>query len=264
MFVAPFAATFQPARCMMDPTSGTGTLAFRRVLLKLSGEALMGARSAGVDAEVVTRFASEVKNALDIGANVAIVIGGGNYFRGVSDVGRQFDRATADTVGMLATVMNALVFSDVLERMGQPTRVMTALQMPQVAEPFIRRRAIRHMEKGRVVILAAGTGHPFFSTDTAAVLRALEIKADAILKGTKVDGVYTADPVTNPSASLYDTVTYSEVLERGLGVMDATAIALCREHRLPLMVFNIRTPGNLARVLRGEPVGTRVEQEEGR
>ncbi len=248
----------------METTPGSGTLAYRRILLKLSGEALMGSRHAGVDGEVVARFATAVKGARDLGAEVAIVIGGGNYFRGVSEVGRQFDRATADTVGMLATVMNALVFCDVLERMGQPTRVMTALQMPQVAEPFIRRRAIRHLEKGRVVILAAGTGHPFFSTDTAAVLRALEIKADAILKATKVDGVYTADPVTTPTATRYDTVTYSEVLERGLGVMDATAIALCREHRLPLVVFSIRDADNLARVLRGEPVGTRVEQEEGR
>jgi uridylate kinase len=248
----------------MEPIPGTGTLAYKRILLKLSGEALMGARHSGVDADVVSRFADEVKGARDLGADVAIVIGGGNYFRGVSEVGRQFDRATADTVGMLATVMNALVFCDVLERRGQPTRVMTALQMPQVAEPFIRRRAVRHMEKGRVVILAAGTGHPYFSTDTAAVLRALEIRADAILKATKVDGVYTADPVTDPTATRYDTVTYSEVLERGLGVMDATAIALCREHRLPLVVFNIKTPGNLARVLRGEPVGTRVEQEEAR
>jgi uridylate kinase len=248
----------------MEPTSGTGTLAYKRIVLKLSGEALQGAKSGGVDADVVARFAGEVKDARELGADVAIVIGGGNYFRGVSEVGRQFDRATADTVGMLATVMNALVFQDVLERQGVPTRVMTALEMRQVAEPFIRRRCLRHLEKGRVVILAAGTGHPYFSTDTAAVLRALEIKADAILKATKVDGVYTADPVTDPTATRYDTVTYSEVLERGLGVMDATAIALCREHRLPLVVFSIRTPGNLARVLMGEPVGTRVTQEEGR
>lgn len=248
----------------MEPTSGTGTLAYKRVLLKLSGEALQGARHSGVDADVVATFAGEVKEARELGADVAIVIGGGNYFRGVSEMGRQFDRATADTVGMLATVMNALVFQDVLERQGVPTRVMSALEMRQVAEPFIRRRCLRHLEKGRVVVLAAGTGHPFFSTDTAAVLRALEIKADAILKATKVDGVYTADPVTDPTATRYDTVTYSEVLERGLGVMDATAIALCREHRMPLAVFNIRTPGNLARVLKGEPVGTRVVQEEER
>jgi uridylate kinase len=248
----------------MEPTSGTGTLAYKRIVLKLSGEALQGAKSGGVDADMVARFAGEVKDARELGADVAIVIGGGNYFRGVSEVGRQFDRATADTVGMLATVMNALVFQDVLERQGVPTRVMTALEMRQVAEPFIRRRCLRHLEKGRVVILAAGTGHPYFSTDTAAVLRALEIKADAILKATKVDGVYTADPVTDPTATRYDTVTYSEVLERGLGVMDATAIALCREHQLPLVVFSIRTPGNLARVLMGEPVGTRVTQEEGR
>jgi len=248
----------------MEPTPGTGTLAFKRIVLKLSGEALQGSKSGGVDADVVARFAGEVKDARELGADVAIVIGGGNYFRGVSEVGRQFDRAAADTVGMLATVMNALVFQDVLERQGVPTRVMTALEMRQVAEPFIRRRCLRHLEKGRVVILAAGTGHPYFSTDTAAVLRALEIKADAILKATKVDGVYTADPMTDPTATRYDTVTYSEVLERGLGVMDATAIALCREHRLPLVVFSIRAPGNLARVLKGEPVGTRVNQEDDR
>jgi len=237
-------------------------LRFQRVLLKLSGEALQGHRPSGVDPDVVTAFAQEVKSAREMGVQMALVIGGGNYFRGISEVGRQFDRATADTVGMLATVMNALVFCDVLERLGQPTRVMTALQMPQVAEPFIRRRAIRHMEKGRVVLLAAGTGHPFFSTDTAAVLRALEIQADAVLKGTKVDGVYTADPARHADAVRYDRVSFSRVLEEGLGVMDATAIALCREHRLPLVVFDIRQPGNLVRLLSGESIGTEVMQEE--
>ncbi|MBP7124902.1 UMP kinase [Myxococcota bacterium] len=246
----------------MPPDSASQGPRFRRVLLKLSGEALQGHRSAGVDPEVVTAFAQEVKGAREMGAQMALVIGGGNYFRGISEVGRQFDRATADTVGMLATVMNALVFCDVLERLGQPTRVMTALQMPQVAEPFIRRRAIRHMEKGRVVLLAAGTGHPFFSTDTAAVLRALEIQADAVLKGTKVDGVYTADPARHADAVRYDRVSFSRVLEEGLGVMDATAIALCREHRLPLVVFDIRRPGNLVRLLSGESIGTEVIQEE--
>jgi uridylate kinase len=231
---------------------------FRRVLLKLSGEALMGGQAFGVDPVIVDGLAGEVAEARAMGVDVSLVIGGGNFFRGVSEAGRRFDRGTADTVGMLATMMNALVFQDALERQGHPTRVMTALEMPRVAEMFIRRRALRHLEKGRIVLFASGTGHPYFSTDTAAVLRALEIKADAILKGTKVDGVYTADPMLDSTATRYETIGYQEVIEKGLRVMDQTAIALCRENRLPLMVFNARVPGNLGRLLRGEPVGTLV------
>lgn len=240
----------------MDPQETPGP--FKRVLLKLSGEALMGDRQFGIDPETVSKMAQAIAEVRRIGVEIALVIGGGNFFRGVSEAGRKFDRGTADNVGMLATVMNALVFQDALEKLGLNTRVMTAVEMRNMAEPFIRRRAMRHLEKGRVVLFAAGTGHPYFSTDTAAVLRALEIKADAILKGTKVDGVYSADPVKDPSAVRYERISHQEVLERGLGVMDQTAIALCRENGIPLFVFSMRDPENLVRLMRGEQVATLV------
>lgn len=231
---------------------------YKRILLKLSGEVLMGQRPAGIDPDTVARLANEVAEIHRSGVEVCLVIGGGNFFRGMSDVGRQFDRATADTVGMLATVMNGLIFQNALEVAGIETRVMTALEMRPMAEMFIRRRALRHLEKGRVVIFSAGTGHPYFSTDTAAVLRALEIRADAIFKATKVDGVYSADPVKDPSAVRYDHVSFQEVLEKGLAVMDQAAIALCRENQMPLVVFDIKEPGNLFKVIADPSIGTLV------
>lgn len=218
----------------------------------------MGPESHGLHPDTVVRLAEEIAEARALGVEISLVVGGGNFFRGISGVGRMFERSTADTVGMLATVMNGLVLQDALERVGVPTRVLSAIQMPQVCEMFIRRRAIRHLEKGRIVIFVAGTGHPYFSTDTGAVLRALEIGAEAILKGTKVDGVYTADPVTHPEARRFDRVTYQEVIEMGLKVLDQTAVALCRENRLPLHVFNIRVPGNIPSILQGNIVGTIV------
>ncbi len=220
----------------------------------------MGPESHGVHPETVMRLASEVAEARMLGVEIALVVGGGNFFRGVSGTGQKFERSTADMVGMLATVMNGLILQDALERVGLQTRVLSAVQMPQVCEPFIRRRAIRHLEKGRVVVFVAGTGHPYFSTDTGAALRALEIGAEAILKGTKVDGVYDADPVTHRDATRFVRVSYQEVIEKGLKVLDQTAVALCRENRLPLHVFNIRVPGNIPALLRGEPVGTLVAE----
>ncbi len=231
---------------------------YRRVLLKLSGEALMGPQAFGVHPETIDRMAGEIAEAKALGVEVAIVIGGGNFWRGISTVGRKFERASSDTVGMLATVMNGLVFQDALERLGVETRLMTALHMRQVAEPFIRRRALKHLERGHVVLFEAGTGHPYFSTDTAAALRALEVRADAIVKGTKVDGVYTADPMTDPTAVRYDQVSYHEVLDKGLKVMDATAVALCMENHMPVHVLNARQPGNIVRLLKGETVGTLI------
>ena len=231
---------------------------YKRVLLKVSGEVLMGERAFGVDALVVDRISREVKEAHDLGVEIGIMIGGGNFFRGVSVVGREFERSTADTVGMLATVMNGLLLQDALERIGLQTRVLSAIQMPQVCEMFIRRRAIRHLEKGRVVIFVAGTGHPYFSTDTGAVLRALEIGAQAIMKGTKVDGVYSADPEKHKDARLYRSLTYQEVIEKNLGVMDQTAVALCRENKLALHVFNIKVAGNIPAILRGDDIGTTI------
>lgn len=218
----------------------------------------MGPNPHGVHPETVMRLAREIVEARALGAEISLVVGGGNFFRGASGTGRMFERSTADTVGMLATVMNGLILQDALERVGLQTRVLSATQMPQVCELFIRRRAIRHLEKGRVVIFVAGTGHPYFSTDTGAALRALEIGAEAILKGTKVDGVYTADPMTDPAARKFDRITYQEVIEKGLAVLDQTAVALCRENRLPVHVFNIRVPGNIPAILRGEPIGTVV------
>ena len=235
------------------------SLPFRRVLLKLSGEALLGEQSFGIDVNVARSVAEEVKQAHELGTQIAVVVGGGNIFRGVSVSAGNMDRASADYIGMLATVMNAVVLQDALEKIGINTRVLSAIDIPQLAEPFIRRRAIRHLEKRRVVILAAGTGNPFFSTDSAAALRALEIKADAILKGTKVDGVYSADPMKDATATRFDCITFQEVLEKRLRVMDASAISLCRDNNVPIIVFNMRTAGNIARVVRGEAgVGTLV------
>jgi len=237
-----------------DPSSPL----YSRVLLKLSGEALMGEQSYGIDPAVATRIAADVKSIQALGVQVAIVIGGGNIFRGVAASARGMDRATGDYMGMLATVINALALQDALEQQGVNTRTVSAIEMRAVAEPFIRRRAIRHLEKGRVVIFAAGTGNPYFTTDTAAALRAMEIKADVILKGTKVDGIYTADPMLDPTATKYQTISYLQVLERQLKVMDTTAISLCMDNKLPIVVFNLRQAGNIRRVLMGEPIGTTV------
>jgi uridylate kinase len=226
--------------------------------LKLSGEALMGDQQFGVDPAVAARIARDVSEIQAMGVETAIVIGGGNIFRGLAASARGMDRATGDYMGMLATVINALALQDALEQNGTVTRVVTAIEMRAVAEPFIRRRAIRHLEKGRVVIFAAGTGNPYFTTDTAAALRAMEIKAEVILKGTKVDGVYTADPLIHADATKYATISYLQVLERQLKVMDATAISLCMDNKLPIVVFNLREAGNVKRVLVGEPIGTTV------
>ncbi len=227
-------------------------LRYRRVLLKVSGEALMGRREYGVDADTVARVAADVGDVAAIGVQVCLVIGGGNIFRGVSAAASGMDRAQADYMGMLATVMNALALQSALEKRGVPTRVQSAIPMASICEPYIRRRAERHMEKGRVVIFAAGTGNPFFTTDTAAALRAAEMECDALLKGTQVDGVYSADPRRVPDAERYDRLTYLEVLSRDLGVMDAAAISLARENGLPIVVFNIHAPGAFAAVMRGE------------
>jgi uridylate kinase len=231
---------------------------YRRILLKLSGESLMGPRQYGIDPDVARDIAAQVAQAREDVPEIAIVVGGGNIFRGLSAAATGMDRSTADYMGMLATVMNALALQDSLEHLGVHTRVQTAIQMAQVAEPYIPRRAIRHLEKGRVVIFAAGMGVPFFSTDTTAAQRALEIKAEAILKGTKVDGVYDSDPKLNPDAVRFETMEYLEVLKRGLTVMDATAISLCMENRLPILVFDFRKEGNIKRALLGEPIGTLV------
>jgi uridylate kinase len=232
--------------------------AYKRILLKLSGEALMGDQTYGIEPAVATQIAQEVAEIQAMGVETAVVIGGGNIFRGVAASARGMDRATADYMGMLATVINALALQDALEQQGVDTRVVTAIEMRAVAEPFIRRRAIRHLEKGRVVVLGAGTGNPFFSTDTAAALRAMELKAEIILKATKVDGIYDADPMIEPTATRFDRISYLQVLEQGLKVMDATAISLCMDNRLPIVVFNLRTPGNIKRAIIGEAVGSLV------
>ncbi len=233
-------------------------LAYRRALLKISGEALAGARGFGLDYAVLERLAGEIKAVRALGADVGLVIGGGNIIRGTVASQQGMDRVSADYMGMLATVINALAVQDVLERQGVDTRVMTAIRMEAVAEPYIRRRAIRHLEKGRVVILAGGTSNPYFSTDTAAVLRALEIEAQAILKATNVDGIYSADPKKDPNAAFIPEVTYHDAMVRGLGVMDANAFGLCKDNKLPILVFNINTPGAVARVLQGERLGSIV------
>jgi uridylate kinase len=232
--------------------------AYKRILLKLSGEALMGSQTYGIDPAVATQIAKDVAEIQSMGVETAIVIGGGNIFRGVAASARGMERATADYMGMLATVINALALQDALEQQDVVTRVVTAIEMRAVAEPFIRRRAIRHLEKGRVVVFGAGTGNPYFSTDTAAALRAMEMKADVILKATKVDGIYNADPMIHPDASRYDRISYLQVLEQGLNVMDATAISLCMTNQLPIVVFNLRTPGNIKRAISGEPIGSLV------
>jgi uridylate kinase len=235
--------------------------AYKRVLVKLSGEALMGDAEHGIDPAIITRLAQDIHAIAASGVQIALVIGGGNIVRGAGLAARGMDRVTGDHMGMLATVLNALAMQDALERCGTPCRVMSALKINQVCEDYIRRRAVRHLEKGRVIILAAGTGNPFFTTDSAASLRAIEINADVLLKATKVDGVYSADPVTHPDAQLFDRLTYDQAIERKLGVMDATALVLCRDHHLPARVFNIFKPGSLGRVIAGEEIGTLVERE---
>lgn len=232
--------------------------AFHRILLKLSGEALIGSQGFGVDPEAVERIAREIHEVHESGVEVAIVVGGGNFIRGVKASAEGFDRVVADHMGMLATVINALAMQDALEKAGSYTRVITAIEMREIAEPFIRRRAIRHLEKGRVVILAGVTGSPYFSTDTAAALRGMEVKADVILKATKVNGVYDRDPVSSPDAKMFGQITYLDVLSKGLGVMDTTAISLCMDNGLPIIVFNLNVPGNLKRVVSGEKVGSLV------
>ncbi|MDZ7271642.1 MAG: UMP kinase [candidate division KSB1 bacterium] len=235
--------------------------AYKRILVKLSGEALMGQQGLGIDPAVVSAVADEIKTVREHGVQIGLVVGGGNIFRGLSASARGMDRVTADYMGMLATVINALALQDYLERKGVPTRVLTAIRMEAVAEPFIRRRAIRHLEKGRVVIFAAGTGSPFFTTDTTAALRAVEIEAEVILKATKVDGVYDADPMIHHDATMFDSISYMDVVRRGLKVMDATAVTLCMDNKLPIIVFNLNKPGNLLRVVLGEKVGTKVSGE---
>ena len=239
-------------------TSADGKPAHRRILVKLSGEALMGDGDFGIDPAFLKRLAGEIRAMREYGAEIALVIGGGNLFRGAGLARAGMDRVTADHMGMLATVMNSLALQDALESIGVFVRVQSAIRINQVCEDYIRRRAVRHLEKGRVVIFAAGTGNPFFTTDSAASLRAIEIEADLLVKATKVDGVYDADPVTNPGARRYDRLTYDQVLDQRLGVMDQTAIVLCRDHRLPLRVMNLNESGALVRIARGEDVGTLV------
>ena len=236
---------------------------YKRVLLKLSGEALMGGQEFGIDPEIFQMMAREIHDVQSMGIETTAVLGGGNIFRGIAPSARGMDRVAADHMGMLATVINALALQDALEKLGTHTRVLSAIEMRQVAEPFIRRRAIRHLEKGRVVIFAAGTGNPYFSTDTAAALRAMEIKAEIILKGTKVAGIYSADPEREPDATFFETITYFEVIEKGLKVMDTTAISLCMDNDLPLIVFDVRKPGNMKRVFCGEKIGTMVRSGSG-
>ena len=235
-----------------------GPLKYNRVLLKISGEALMGDREYGLDADTVTRVAEEIKSVIEMGVQVCAVIGGGNIFRGVSGAAQGMDRATADYMGMLATVINALALQDALEKLGCPTRVQSAIAMAQVAEPFIRRRAVRHMEKKRVVIFGGGTGNPYFSTDTAAALRANEIGAEVILKATKVDGIYDSDPKKNPGAKRFSEISYLDALQRQLKVMDSTAFSLCMDNKMPIIVFDFSKPHNLKRVVLGDKVGTLV------
>ena len=231
---------------------------YKRVLLKLSGEALMGEQAFGVDPAVASRIARDIGEVQHLGVQTAVVIGGGNIFRGIAASAKGMERATADYMGMLATVINALALQDALEKCGVATRVLSAIEMRAVAEPFIPRRAVRHLEKGRVVIFAAGTGNPYFTTDTAAALRAAEMRADVILKGTKVDGIYTSDPMIDKDARKYDRISYLQVLEQQLKVMDSTAISLCMDNKLPIVVFNLRQAGNIRRVIAGENVGTTV------
>jgi len=234
---------------------------FKRVLLKLSGEALMGQGTHGIDPDVAQRLAGEIHDAASQGAQLGLVIGGGNILRGASLAAQGMNRVSGDHMGMLATVINALAMQDAIEKTGTPCRVMSALTIDQVCEPYSSRQAVRHLEQGRVVIFAAGTGNPFFTTDSAASLRAIEIGADILLKATKVDGVYTADPVTDPDATLYRRISFEDALSQKLGVMDATALVLCSEHNMPLRVFNVFEPGHLGRILDGQDIGTLVQQE---
>ena len=231
---------------------------YKRILLKLSGEALMGEQQYGIDVKRLKEYADEIRQVVDEGVQVAIVIGGGNIFRGVQGASKGMDRVQGDHMGMLATMINGLALQSALEEAGMKTRLQSAIEMDKIAEPFIRRRAVRHLEKGRVVIFGAGTGNPYFTTDTAATLRAIEINADVILKGTRVDGIYTADPEKDASAVKYDTITFDEVYEKGLNVMDMTAFTLSRENQLPILVFDMNTPGNLHKVVLGENIGTLV------
>ena len=235
-------------------------LRYRRVLLKLSGEALMGEGVFGIDPEVVRVLSDELASVHALGVELALVVGGGNIFRGIKAASAGMDRVSGDHMGMLATLINSLALQDQLEQRGIQTRVLSAIEIRQVAEPFIRRRAIRHLEKGRVIILAAGTGNPYFTTDSAAALRAMEVKAEVLLKATKVDGIYSADPLKTPTATKFARISYQEVLERGLKVMDATAISLCMDNKLPIVVFNIRQDGNIRRVIQGEPIGSVVAE----
>jgi len=234
--------------------------AFQRILLKLSGEALMGVQGFGVDPSVAHRIASEIHEVQEMGVQTAVVVGGGNFIRGVAASANGIDRVVADHMGMLATVINALALQDSIERTGTPTRVVTAIEMREIAEPFIRRRVLRHLEKGRVVVLAGGTGNPYFSTDTAAALRAMEIKAEVVLKATKVDGVYDADPKKVPTAKRYDQISYLDVLSQGMAVMDTTAISMCMDNNMPIIIFNLNVAGNLKRVVLGEKIGSRVSR----
>lgn len=234
-------------------------LKYKRVLLKLSGESLMGKKGFGIDSDVLDFFGSEIKQAHEAGAQIGLVIGGGNIFRGLSAHTQGVDRVTGDQMGMLATMINSLALQNACEQKGVFTRLMSAIHMQEIAEPYIRRRAIRHLEKGRVVIFGAGTGHPYFSTDTAASLRAVEIQADIIMKGTRVDGVYDSDPEKNPDAKKFENITYIDVINNNLRVMDLTAVSLCKENNLPMVVFNMNKPGNLLSVLKGEKVGTVVK-----
>ncbi len=236
-------------------------LQYKRILLKLSGEALAGEDGYGINSEMLERYAEEIKEARDMGAQIALVIGGGNIFRGMSEAAANMDRVQADYMGMLATVINSLAFQDALERKGVFTRLQTAIKMEQIAEQFIRRRAIRHLEKGRVVIFGAGTGNPYFTTDTAASLRAIEIEADIIVKGTRVDGIYDSDPEKNSNAHFFDDISYLDVIRKNLRVMDMTAITLCSENSLPIVVMNMNQKGNFTKLLRGEKIGSLVHGE---
>lgn len=235
-------------------------LRFKRILLKLSGESLMGSQSYGIDPIVLKQFAQEVHSVYALGVQIGLVIGGGNIFRGVQAAQNGIDKVSGDHMGMLATLINAIGLQNALEEQGVPTRLQSAIQVAQIAEPFIRRRALRHLEKGRVVLFGAGTGNPYFTTDTAAALRAIEIDAECVIKGTRVDGIYDADPEKNPNAKRFSQLTYTDVIERKLGVMDMTAITLCQENRLPILVFDMNTPGNLLRLVRGEDVATMVSE----
>jgi len=238
-------------------------LKYKRILLKISGEAMMGDQAYGVEPATVDFIAREIRDAVSMGVEIAVVIGGGNIFRGVEASVKGIERASADYMGMLATVINALALQNYLEKYGIPTRVQSAIEMKELAEPYIRRKAIRHLEKGRTVIFAAGTGNPYFTTDTAASLRAMEIDAEVILKATKVDGVYSSDPIKEPTAKKYDSVTYIDVLKKGLGIMDSTAISLCMDNNLPIVVFNLHGKGNIRKIIEGKKIGTLVRGQDG-